>query len=87
MNCNQNDLVKYFQFEKPRFLDSGCSNHMIGIKSLFKELYETQKIKDQLGNKKEIQVADKGIVEVHTSHDKAKMLDNVQFDPIMNVIF
>jgi len=60
---------------------------MIGIKSLFKELDETQKIKDQLGNKKEIQVANKGIVGVNTSHDKAKMLDNVQFDSIMIIVY
>ena len=63
------------------FLDSGCSNHMIDIKSLFKELDETKKIKVQLGNIKEIQVEGKGTVQVHTSHDKAKMLDNVHFVP------
>lgn len=31
------------------FVDSGCSNHMTGMKSLFKELDETQKLKVQLG--------------------------------------
>ena len=34
------------------FVDSGCSNHMTGTKSLFQELNETQKIKMQLGNTK-----------------------------------
>ncbi|GMP92784.1 hypothetical protein CsSME_00042867 [Camellia sinensis var. sinensis] len=27
------------------FVDSGCLNHMTGMKSLFKELDETQKLK------------------------------------------
>jgi len=61
--------------------DSGCSNHMTCIKSLFKELDETQKIKVQLGNRKEIQVEGKDTVGVHTSHGKEKMLDNVHFVP------
>jgi len=60
---------------------------MTGIKSLFKKLDETQKIKDQLGNKKDIQVEDKGTVGVHTSHGKAKMLDNVYFVPIMIIVY
>ena len=42
-----------------RFVNSGCSNHMTGTKSLFKELDETQKIKVQLGNTKEMQVEGK----------------------------
>jgi len=36
------------------FLHSGCSNYMTDTKSLLKELDETQKIKVQLDNKKEI---------------------------------
>ena len=36
------------------FVDSGCSNHITGTKSLFQELDETQKIKVQLGNNQEI---------------------------------
>ena len=36
------------------FVDSGCSNYMTRTKSLFKEMDETQKIKVQLGNTKEI---------------------------------
>jgi len=62
-------------------LDSGCSNHMTDTKSLFKELDETQKIKVQLGNRKEIQVEGKDTVGVHTSNGNAKMLDNVHFFP------
>ena len=63
------------------FVDSGCSNHMTGTKSLFKELDETQKIKVQLGNTKEMQVEGKCLVKVETNHGKIKQLDNVQFVP------
>ncbi|KAJ8760556.1 hypothetical protein K2173_015223 [Erythroxylum novogranatense] len=55
---------------KPRnmwFVDSGCSNHMIG------------RIKVQLGNKREMQVEGKGTVNVNTRYGKVKELDNVQF--------
>ena len=43
------------------FVDSRCSNHMTGTKSLFKEFDETQKIKVQLGNTKEMQVEGKRV--------------------------
>ncbi|WKA12164.1 hypothetical protein VitviT2T_029580 [Vitis vinifera] len=36
------------------FLDSGCSNHMTGIKSLFKELDESHKLKVKLGDDKQV---------------------------------
>ncbi|KAA8523955.1 hypothetical protein F0562_010614 [Nyssa sinensis] len=51
------------------FVDSGCSNHMTGMKSLFKELDETQKLKVQLGNAKEMQVEGKSTVGIETTHD------------------
>ncbi|KAH0661062.1 hypothetical protein KY290_029883 [Solanum tuberosum] len=63
------------------FVDSGCSNHMTGAKSMFRDLDEKQKKKVQLGNTKEMQVEGKGKVAVDTSHDKVKMLDDVQFVP------
>ncbi|XP_022966695.1 uncharacterized protein LOC111466326 [Cucurbita maxima] len=50
------------------FVDSGCSNYMTGTKSLFKEFDETQKIKVQLGNTKEMQVEGKCTVKVEISH-------------------
>ncbi|XP_037494804.1 uncharacterized protein LOC119370542 [Jatropha curcas] len=55
------------------FVDSGCSNHMIGTKSLFQELNETQRIKVQLGNAKDMQVEGKGTVKVETSHGKQEI--------------
>ncbi|KAH0779714.1 hypothetical protein KY290_006141 [Solanum tuberosum] len=63
------------------FVDSGCSNHMTGAKSLFKELDEKQKKTVQLGNTKEMRVEGKGTVSIDTSHEKVKMLDKVQFVP------
>ncbi|CAL5340443.1 unnamed protein product [Camellia sinensis] len=63
------------------FIDSGCSNHMTGMKSLFKELDETQKLKVQLGNAKEMQVEGKGTVSIKTTHGNIKLLHNVQFVP------
>ncbi|KAA8524804.1 hypothetical protein F0562_011227 [Nyssa sinensis] len=59
------------------FVDSGCSNHMTGMKSLFKELDETQKLKVQLGNAKEMQVEGKGTVGIETTHGNVKLLYNV----------
>ncbi|XP_028079521.1 uncharacterized protein LOC114281273 [Camellia sinensis] len=63
------------------FIDSGYSNHMTRMKSLFKELDETQKLKVQLGNAKEIQVEGKGTVSIKTTHGNIKLLHNVQFVP------
>ncbi|KAH0657759.1 hypothetical protein KY289_026507 [Solanum tuberosum] len=45
------------------------------------KLNEKQKKKVQLGNTKEMQVEGKGTMGIDTSHDKVKMLDNVQFVP------
>ena len=58
------------------FVDSGCSKHMTNIKSLFQELDETQRIKVQLGNKKEMQVEEKDTVKVETSPGKIKLFDS-----------
>ena len=71
-NCKLSDLW---------FVDSGRSNHMTGTKSLFQELDEMQRIKVQLGNKKEMQVEGKVTIRVGTSDGKVKQLNNVQFVP------
>lgn len=42
------------------FIDSGCSNHMSGTKSLFRDLDESKKSDVRLGNDKQMQVAGKG---------------------------
>ncbi|KAK3034205.1 hypothetical protein RJ639_032785 [Escallonia herrerae] len=61
--------------------DSGCSNHMTGVKSLFKELDEKKKLKVQLGNGKEMQIEGKGTVGIETSHSNVNLLHDVQFVP------
>jgi len=62
-------------------VDSGCSNHMIGVKSLFHELDEKQKKRVQLGNTKELLVEGKDMVSIDTNQDKVNMIDNVQYVP------
>ena len=61
------------------FLDSGCSNHMSGIKSIFRDIDETHKLNVRLGDNKQIQVEGKGTIEVKTNQGKVKYLDNVFF--------
>lgn len=41
-------------------LDNRCSNYVINVKSLFKELDETFKVKVTLGDNKHMQVEGKG---------------------------
>lgn len=59
------------------FADIGYLDRIIDIRSLFKELDETKKVKVQLRNGKEIQVEGKGIVILKTSNGKVKVLHNV----------
>ena len=54
------------------FVDSDCSNNMIGAKSMFRELDEKQNKKVQLDNTKEMQVERNDKVVVDTGHDKVK---------------
>lgn len=66
------------------FLDSGYSNHMSGIKSIFRDIDETHKLKVRLGDNKQIQVEEKGTIEVKTNQEKVKYLDNVFFIPTLS---
>ncbi|KAL5762607.1 hypothetical protein ACOSP7_018871 [Xanthoceras sorbifolium] len=63
------------------FLDSGCSNHMSGIKSTFKELDESYKVQVKLGDNKQIQVEGKEMVAIKTGNNGVKFLHNVFFVP------
>lgn len=63
------------------FIDSGCSNHMTGVKKMFRELDETQRRLIRLGNNKQIQVEGKGIVEVKFIYGKSKLISNVLYAP------
>ncbi|KAA0066378.1 retrovirus-related Pol polyprotein from transposon TNT 1-94 [Cucumis melo var. makuwa] len=62
------------------FIDGGCSNHMTGLKPVFKELNEGEKLKVELGNGKVLQVEGKGTVEIETHHGN-RILTNVQYVP------
>ena len=66
------------------FLDSGCSNHMSGIKSIFRDIDETHKLNVRLGDNKQIQVEGKGTIEVKTNQGKVKYLDNVFYIPTLS---
>lgn len=63
------------------FVDSGCSNHMTGMKLIFKELDETQKTIVRLGDNNGLQAEGKGTVAIKSSHGKVKLLHDVQFVP------
>nr|ABW74566.1 integrase [Boechera divaricarpa] len=63
------------------YLDSGCSNHMTGTKSSFKELDESHKLKVKLGNDKEVQVEGRGVVAVHNGHGNLKLIYGVYYIP------
>ncbi|XP_049359193.1 uncharacterized protein LOC125823869 [Solanum verrucosum] len=57
------------------FVDSGCSNHMTGVKSLFHVLDEKLIKMVHLGNTKELLVEGKGMVSIDTNQDKVNMID------------
>ncbi|XP_020243384.1 uncharacterized protein LOC109821619 [Asparagus officinalis] len=63
------------------FVDSGCSNHMSGIREMFRELDKTQKMQVKLGDNKNIQVEGEGTVAIKTNNGKVKLLHDVQFVP------
>lgn len=63
------------------FVDSGCSNHMSGTRSMFKEIDESQRKHIRLGDNKQIQVEGKGTVVVETDHGQVRLLHNVFFIP------
>ncbi|KAH7655963.1 RNA-directed DNA polymerase protein [Dioscorea alata] len=62
-------------------VDSGCSNHMTGKRSLFISLDESQKVRVRLDNDKEMMVQGVGVVSVSTQTSEQKQLHGVQFIP------
>lgn len=56
------------------FLDSGCSNHMTVIKSLFKQLNKSYNIKVGLCDDKQVQVEGRGIVAINKSSGDVKLI-------------
>lgn len=63
------------------FVDSGCSNHMSGTRSMSKEIDESQRKNIRLGDNKQIQVEGKGTAAVETNHGQVRLLHNVFFVP------
>ncbi|GJW76657.1 retrovirus-related pol polyprotein from transposon TNT 1-94 [Tanacetum coccineum] len=57
------------------YLDSGCSNHMTGDRSKFKDLNESIKSQVRLGDNKQLQIEGKGITEVLTGNQKRCIKD------------
>lgn len=64
-------------------VNSGCSNHMTSMRSLFNDLDETYKEKVHLGDNKDLAVEGKGTVSFHTNGGKVKLLHDVQFVPTL----
>lgn len=62
-------------------VDSGCSNHMTGDRSLFDSLDGAQKISMRLGIDKEMVVEGVGTVYIRTQKGKLNQLEGVQFVP------
>ncbi|KAI3675541.1 hypothetical protein L1987_85131 [Smallanthus sonchifolius] len=63
------------------FLDSGCSNHMTGQQSLFKNIDRTDTVAVRMGNGKRINVEGKGSVSLEVAGGKYKTLTDVQYAP------
>ena len=59
------------------YLDSGCSNHMSGAKSSFKELDEAFKSEVTLGDDNQVQVDGKGTVAIRNSYSNVNLLHSV----------
>lgn len=63
------------------FLDSGCSNHMTGMKKHFQNIDESVKLQVKLGNNKEIQIEGKGTVAIKTESGTEKLIHDVYYIP------
>lgn len=62
-------------------VDSGCSNHMTGLKSIFETLDESQKQCVRLGDDKEIAVEGRRTVAIKSGDGQVKLLHDVQYVP------
>ena len=57
------------------FLDSGCSNHMIGNEVFFESLDRSIRSKVKLGNNEIVEVSGKGTINVITKHGRKSISD------------
>ena len=62
------------------YIDSGCSHHMTGDKTKFKELDETVKSIVRLGDDKQFKIEGRGTVSI-TPGKQAKHIKDVHFAP------
>lgn len=62
-------------------VESGCSNHLTGERSLFHDLKEVKGQIVKLGDDKELQVARKGSVVINSSSGKISILNEIQYVP------
>ncbi|KAJ0754762.1 putative RNA-directed DNA polymerase [Helianthus annuus] len=65
------------------FLDSGCSNHMTGQQSLFKNIDKTSTVAVCMGTGKRINVEGKGSVKLEVIEGKYKTISDVQYAPAL----
>lgn len=62
-------------------VDSGCSNHIIGDKTLFNSLDESMQVSVRLGGNKEMKVHGVGTMIMRTHAEDQKKLQGVQYVP------
>ncbi|KAH7667285.1 RNA-directed DNA polymerase protein [Dioscorea alata] len=62
-------------------IDSGCLNHMTGVKEMFETLDESLKHSVRLGDDKEISVIGQGTIAIKAGDCRMKLLHNVQYVP------
>ncbi|KAI4331590.1 hypothetical protein MLD38_029766 [Melastoma candidum] len=63
------------------FLDSGCSNHVTGIKKNFVELYEKYNSLLELGDSTKLKIEGKCIVSVFSAEGQQKRMHDVFYTP------
>ncbi|PKA46730.1 Retrovirus-related Pol polyprotein from transposon TNT 1-94 [Apostasia shenzhenica] len=67
--------------ERVWFLDSGCSNHMTGNKSLFCNIDESIKLEVRLGDDKKVCIQGKGTIAVKEKSGTKRLIHNVYYVP------
>ncbi|KAG6509698.1 hypothetical protein ZIOFF_027698 [Zingiber officinale] len=63
------------------FLDSGCSNHVTGIKKNFVELDKNYNSLLELGDSKKLKIEGKGVVSVFSAEGQQKRMHDVFYTP------
>ena len=63
------------------FLDSGCSNHVIGNQIIFEELNKNYSSHAELGDGKHVKIEGNGVIAVHTSQGNKQFIHDVHYSP------